>query len=112
MEYLKRYCSICENQKHITHKIQAPLPAEIQEFSALKRLWHGFFKEEIAFKSFFTYEICNVCQLAFCPVYFDQIQLDELYTNMPDNSANIDIHLLSKTQYEYLALVIVSPVAA
>lgn len=103
MEYLKRYCSTCDNRQKNNKKIQAPFPAEMQDFSKLKNQWYGFFKDEIIAKSFFTYEICNSCKLAFCPVYFDQKQLNQLYENMPDNSADIDISLLSKTQHGYFA---------
>jgi hypothetical protein len=101
MEYQKRYCTSCENRQENYKIIKAPLPAENLNFDKLKKQWFGFFKEEIISKCFFTYEICNSCALVFCPVYFDQNQLNELYANMPDNTANVNIELLTKTQNSY-----------
>ena len=101
MDYLNRLCSTCESKAQNYRKIQAPLPAEKESFSNLKNQWYGFFKEEVLSKSFFSYEICSSCSLAYCPVYFEQDQLNELYANMPDNTASINIDVLLKTQNGY-----------
>ena len=42
------------------------------------------------------------CKLLYCPWYFSQSQLDELYAIMPDNSMGNEKKALLKTQRSYV----------
>ena len=74
--------------------------AESLSFDALKPYWHGFFKE----KTFFSYYRCERCQTLYCRSFFTPDQLDQLYHQMPDNTAGVPVPALKKTQEGYFRL--------
>lgn len=47
---------------------------------------------------------CAVCGQVYCPVYFSAPQLEELYADMPDNTAGVDESALRRTQGRYAAV--------
>lgn len=99
MQYDIRTCSICETNQFSHVSVTSNVAAEFVSFSELEDSWSGFFKE--AKKPFFTYHKCAKCNLLFCPTFFNQNQLSDLYANMADNTAKQDVTLLRKTQKSY-----------
>lgn len=70
------------------------------DFGDLRSNWRGFFNQHV----FFPYGRCAACGQLYCPVYFSAEQLAELYANMPDNSASVDLEVLRRTQGRYAAV--------
>ncbi len=101
MEYINRSCFICEYKSFKGSEVCAPLPAELLSFDQLKAQWNGFFNDEVKTKAFFSYHRCSNCQVLFCPTFFSGEQLSSLYENMADNTANVELQLLKKTQRGY-----------
>lgn len=100
MNYESRACCIC-GPVSARSAIQASVPAEALSLTQLTDQWNGFFKDKETGRSFFSYQRCTQCGLLFCPTYFNAEQLKHLYENMPDNTANVDLNALQKTQYGY-----------
>lgn len=94
-QFLSRNCPTCEANKG-TIEIASSPAAENLSFEELQPYWNGFFKEKI----FFSYFRCQ-CGLLYCPQYFTSEQLNQLYANMPDNTADLPINALKKTQNSY-----------
>jgi hypothetical protein len=96
--YSRRVCPGCaaDLPSPAPEVVSSP-PAESLTFEELKRGWHGFFRA----KSFFSYHRCRNCGLLYCLEFFGPAQLDELYRQMPDNTAGVPVDLLRKTQRGY-----------
>jgi hypothetical protein len=101
MDYETRGCCICGPSTPVEFGVDAQIPAETLGLEQLQNQWNGFFKDAKAGRSFFSYQRCRQCDLLFCPSYFYPAQLSHLYANMPDNTANVDLSSLEKTQYGY-----------
>ncbi|NDH66426.1 MAG: class I SAM-dependent methyltransferase [Gammaproteobacteria bacterium] len=101
MNYEKKVCCICGPGSSKTAGVNAALPAEGLGFAELQDQWNGFFKDTDKERSFFSYVRCVVCGLLYCTQYFYAEQLANLYQNMPDNTADVDLSSLRKTQYGY-----------
>lgn len=66
---------------------------------------HGNFLSGYSDKRvFFSYHRCNECQLFYCPTYFTQEQLNELYKNQTENMAEVPIKARKRTQKAYYDL--------
>lgn len=76
-------------------------PAEDLPFASLKNLFVGFRQQQC----FFTYWRCTHCSLLYCKNFFNHEQMDELYRDMPDNSAGEKPVLFDRTQAGYAKLV-------
>jgi len=76
--------------------------AESLPFDELASHWLGFFRERV----FFTYARCDDCGLLYCPTYFSEEQLARLYASMPDNTAGVDLTLITRTQRRYAQLLL------
>jgi hypothetical protein len=96
-EYASRTCPACNSNPPADAEISSRVRAEHVRYDSLKPYWNGFFKE----KAFFSYHRCTECGLLYCPVYFWQAQLEELYRQMPDNTAGVPVAALRKTQRGY-----------
>jgi hypothetical protein len=59
----------------------SPTPAEDLDWEAVKSFFIGFRKKQI----FFSYLRCQNCSQLYCPEYFTERQLSDLYSDMPDN---------------------------
>ena len=93
-----RNCPICNVENGLTKlQIFSNPKAESLCLEDLKPYWNGFFKQKI----FFSYYRCPRCQLLFCREYLSSSQLQELYSQMPDNTAGVPIQALKKTQKTY-----------
>ena len=82
--------------------------ADSLDFASLKQSWFGFFKK----KTFFTYHRCARCGQLYCPSYFTDDALAELYGSMPDNTAGLNDTNLVKTQKGYFDLLLRHPVSS
>lgn len=77
----KRNCPSCGLEvKHSTLEIEAKFPAENQTANQLRDFFVGFRKDQC----FFTYFRC-ICGILWCPEYFHEEALDEIYRNIPEN---------------------------
>jgi len=95
--YVHRCCPICESKLHSKPIIKTKEKAENLSLKSLIPYWHGFFKEKIIF----SYVRCSSCELLYCPIFFTNKQLKNLYSKMPVNMDIVPKDALSKTQYGY-----------
>lgn len=54
---------------------------------------------------FFSYHRCQQCKLLYCPIYYTQKQLDQLYQRQMENMAEVPVqarHLTQKAYYQAL----------
>lgn len=63
----------------------------------MKDAWRGFSHDPV----FFSYARCQNCGLLYCPWYFSESQLQDLYRSMPDNTDGVEIGTLDKTHQGY-----------
>jgi hypothetical protein len=95
-----RSCPTClenKSQKFIESKVN---PMNL-DFNSLGKLFIGFRKDQC----FFDYYKCSNCFTLFCKEYFDQNQLDILYSKMPDNKAGLGDKAAFKTQLGYAKII-------
>lgn len=95
--FIERSCPCCGSSPSTASAISAPVRAEDKDIDFLRPSWNGFFKE----KTFFSYNRCEECGLLYAPTFFSDFQLQELYSQMPDNTAGLPITMLEKTQQGY-----------
>ena len=93
----RRECPVCGNSRLSSPEVVSPHPAEHRSFDELVDLFVGFREGQ----TFFSYYRCGSCDLLFCPFYFSQPQLDELYSKMPDNLMGEKRNVARKTQEGY-----------
>lgn len=107
----KRNCPSCGlGAKHSTLEVKAKHPAENQTANQIQDFFVGFRKDQC----FFTYFRC-ICGILWCPEYFHQEALDELYRNIPENTLVSGEKDSVKTQVGYVDLIfklhqVVSPI--
>jgi hypothetical protein len=77
---------------------RAKIAAEESDLVAVKKAFIGFRKDQL----FFSYFRCANCGLLYSPWYFSQLQLNELYAEMPDNLLGEDKLIISRTQSGYV----------
>jgi 2-polyprenyl-3-methyl-5-hydroxy-6-metoxy-1,4-benzoquinol methylase len=96
--YLHRSCPCCGGGD-VTQDgaVTSDLPAATRTFEEIKQTWQHFFKRS----SYFTYRRCAACGQLYCPVFFQLAQLIQLYSRMSDNTANLPIEVVGKTQRRY-----------
>jgi|694.fasta_scaffold97856_2 hypothetical protein len=97
--YITRDCPNCGNYRNdFKKKVKSARPLETMKWNEAKEFFVGFrFRQP-----FFTYIECGKCSLLYCPTYFNQKQLDELYGSMPDNLAGENEEIVGKTQRNYI----------
>lgn len=96
--YTRRNCPICETRQVDSHPycLSSP-PAESMGIEILKEHWSGFFRKKV----FFTYYRCTKCAAVYCPTFFSNDQLSQLYSVMPHNMAGLPLKALERTQRGY-----------
>jgi len=94
--FLSRNCPSCGKHSLTEQAIFSCPKGESLNFAEIKSYWSGFFKEKV----FFTYRRCD-CGLLYCPTYFTESQLQQLYKSMADNTAGVELNALKKTQHGY-----------
>lgn len=80
---VSRDCPSCghdsnNNLIEVTAKTRAEELSDVE----LREYFIGFRKDQC----FFSYARCSSCGILYCPKYFSQEALNELYSNMPDNT--------------------------
>ena len=78
-------------------EISSNTPAEYMDWNSVKESFVGLRKHQV----FFSYYRCCKCELLYCPYYFDENQLLELYRSMPDNLMGENVGTAAKTQQGY-----------
>ncbi len=95
--FLSRVCPVCGHASPTHNLIEAPKRAEDLGFDDLTQSWNGFFKE----KTVFSYARCEGCGLLYCPTFFNEAQLEDLYGQMPANMDEVPLTALINTQHGY-----------
>jgi SAM-dependent methyltransferase len=97
--YITRDCPNCGHTRHDSvRKVMSARPLEKMSWEEAKKYFVGFRFQQ----PFFTYVECRNCSLLYCPTYFNQKQLDELYRSMPDNLAGETEEVIGRTQSKYI----------
>lgn len=94
--FKKRPCPAC-GDTHTTEVISSEKLAEDHTYEQLESYWNGFFKEKL----FFSYKRCANCNMLYAPVFFNELQLESLYGQMPPNMDEVPLTALKKTQRGY-----------
>ena len=95
----KRNCPVCMRDNHSElPEMASPKRAENLTWEQVKDLFVGLRNEQ----AFFSYYRCLSCGLLYCPWYFNEEQLETLYSEMPDNLMGEDKSVISKTQAGYV----------
>lgn len=95
--FLSRACPICGGEPKDGRAISSQVKAESLGFDALVSYWNGFFKDKV----FFSYARCGGCGLLYAPSFFNDLQLERLYGQMPPNMADVPLEALRRTQRGY-----------
>jgi hypothetical protein len=94
----QRSCPLCSSNNISTKaEVKAKIQAEESSWEQVKAAFIGLRNEQV----FFSFYRCIDCGLLYCPWYFSTEQLDELYSEMPDNTMGEDKRTASKTQFRY-----------
>lgn len=93
-----RACPSCGSRAGTT-EVACPDDVEAKTVDQLRSYWYGLHKE----KHFFPYKRCAQCALLYNPVFFDDSQLADLYSNMPPNMELVTETAISDTQRGYFA---------
>ncbi len=96
-DWSHRPCPNCGEKILFKLEISSHRTAESMAFDELREYFIGIRKEQV----FFSYYRCQTCLLLFCPYYFNGIQLDSLYAEMPDNLLGAEKSVAEKTQIGY-----------
>ena len=98
-EWSNRNCPSCGSDKtNLNADISSTSPAENISFKEVKNYFIGL-RDKQTFFSFFR---CSNCLLLYSPQYFSPEQLNELYSEMPDNLMGEDRSVALKTQSIYI----------
>lgn len=97
-----RNCPCCNaNPSDSVREISAKIQAENLSELELRDYFIGFRKEQC----FFSYNRCNQCGLLYCPVYFTEEALNDMYASMPQNTSVSGERDSQKTQFGYAKLI-------
>lgn len=98
-DWSRRPCPICNSNLTTSRGVsRAKIAAEESDLVSVKKAFIGFRKDQL----FFSYFRCTNCGLFYSPWYFSQLQLNELYAEMPDNLLGEDKLIISRTQSGYV----------
>lgn len=78
--FLQRTCPVCRSSDRQV-EVSSQIAAEDLVEAEHRRYWSGISKEKV----FFSYARCVGCGLLYCPVYFTDAQLQELYSHLAPN---------------------------
>ena len=79
--------------------ISSSIRAEKLSFNEVKKYFIGLRNKQV----FFSYYRCKKCHLLYCPWYFSDAQLNDLYSDMPANLLGEDKSVISRTQHGYVS---------
>lgn len=95
--FIRRVCPVCGDMAPKQAAICSGMTAESLGFDALVSHWNGFFKDKV----FFSYVRCGGCGLLYAPTFFNEQQLECLYSQMPPNMVEVPLEALRRTQRGY-----------
>lgn len=98
--FISRNCPVCGDKPPMQPTISSQMRAESLGFDALVPYWNVFFKEKV----FFSYARCGNCGLLYAPIFFNSVQLERLYAQMPPNMTNmteVSLEAMRHTQRGY-----------
>jgi hypothetical protein len=98
--FLSRVCPVCGSRPPTQAAVKSQVRAEALGFDQLVAYWNGFFKEKV----FFSYVRCDSCELLYAPTFFNGPQLEDLYSQMPPNMAEVPMEALRRTQRGYFEI--------
>ncbi len=101
--YLRRtHCPICDAPtSRATAEMQSQSPAEHSPPEA-----HiNYFPTEKSHRPCFTYARCGDCGGLYCPVYFRQDQLNQLYAQQNENQIDVPLSSRAATQRAYVEVI-------
>lgn len=105
--FRSRNCPVCASTSN-TAEAYSQRRAETLSMDAVRPYWTGFDKEKV----FFSYHRCGSCGLLFAPIFFDDEQLVDLYSQMAPNMDVVPSSALEATQRGYFeAAMAAGPVA-
>jgi len=96
-EWNKRACPTCGSGIVSGPEIKGTVQAELLSYNGVREYFIGLRSEQI----FFSYYRCDGCLTLYCPYYFSEVQLDALYSDMPDNLLGAEKSTAEKTQVGY-----------
>lgn len=98
--YLRRAeCPICAAPASRSKVAVSSTPAaETIPFGSHGEFLSGYTSKRV----FFTYNRCGQCAGLYCPTYFSQEQLDQLYSRQAENMADVPLAARAATQRGYL----------
>lgn len=94
--FLSRACPGCGAKGGIA-EASSGRSAESLSLEQLRPYWRGLFQEKV----FFTYNRCGDCGLLYAPVFFDEAQLTDLYSDMAPNMDLVSSDAIEATQKAY-----------
>jgi hypothetical protein len=98
--WLVRDCPLCSSENISKNPVISSSPrSEDLAFAEVKKYFIGLRENQI----FFSYYRCKDCELLYCPWYFSDRQLNDLYSDMPDNLLGEDKSVISRTQSGYVS---------
>lgn len=101
-EYLHRtecpFCAVpaADSRTEVTSEP----PAESLSFGEHGAFLSGYTTRRV----YFSYYRCNACRGLYCPVYFTQMQLDQLYSRQAENMADVPLAARVATQHGYMEI--------
>lgn len=95
-EFLTRNCPSCGEVRSDVEVSSNP-PAESLSVEALRPFWEGIHSQKL----FFSYSRCQTCDLLFTPRFFDDAQLEELYSHLAPNMDVVPTAAIDATQRGY-----------
>lgn len=101
-EYFTRTaCPVCAAPvAGSTVAVKSDPAAESLPFGSHGEFLSGYTTQRV----FFTYHRCNTCGGLYCPVYFTQAQLNQLYARQAENMADVPFAAREATQRAYLEI--------
>jgi len=96
-QYLLRQCPCCGSTSQSAAQVFSEKRAEDLSYEELTPYWKGFFKDKI----FFSYKVCETCELLYAPIFYNGSQLEALYAQMAPNMDVVPLAALENTQRSY-----------
>jgi SAM-dependent methyltransferase len=98
-QFLRRHrCPFCgQLTSRSPRKVASIPPAETISAEEHGRFLSGYTSHRV----FFTYVECEECSALFCPIFYNQDQLNRLYAHQPENMAEASLEGRKRTQHGY-----------
>lgn len=99
--FLQRNCPACfSSSQEAKLSVQSSPSAEQLPPEKHGKFLSGYTNQRV----FFSYYRCSKCELLYCPTYFTQNQLDDLYKSQSENMGDVPLNARARTQAAYYEL--------